>query len=181
MTGEVKIPRAIPHGLAATLDDLGYEAVPDALKAMTQPWRDGEFNLTNMNFAIFGPPGSGKSAVAAVLHKQLQTKCPWLTSLRAPWVAATWIGMNAQPGMIDEASGEGVIEQLIEARLLTIDGLGEEADKQRERLHFIIKGRMDAGRPTIITSRLALDGPGSLAVFHPHVRRALEKRFVYVS
>jgi DNA replication protein DnaC len=181
MSEDVKMPRRIPDGLLRTdaLDEqsFGYDMIEPAAKAMVTTG-NGTPNLTGFGFALFAPAGSGKSAVAAAVVNCVRGLAPWLTSFQSPWVPAAWIADYATPYMHDDATGEPVVRCLTHARLLIIDGLGEESEKTRNRVVAIIKDRIDAGRPLVITSRLQIDGANSLAAHYPHVRSALRRRFV---
>ncbi len=173
---EIRMPRAIPAGLTSGPDSFGSDVLDAALGAMVK----GNA-LTTTCFALFAPSGSGKSATAADLVRRVKASLPWLAGISAPWLTAAWIAQYAVGNVHDEITGEPVNRVLAACRLLAIDGLGEEDERGRSRVVNVTKDRLDAGRPMIITSRLRLDGPGSLAALYPHIRHALKARFVYVS
>jgi DNA replication protein DnaC len=176
---EVLIPRAVPAGLSASEADFGYDLLPHALKLMVGDSAiSGVKTLTGINFALFAPAGQGKSAVAARLCGMLREACPWMTTLHSVWIQATWVANFCTPNAFSDYDQKPVHNVLSECRLLTIDGLGEETDRGRDRVVNVVKTRLDAGRPTILTSRLPLDGAASLAALYPHVRRVLDKRFL---
>jgi len=181
MSEDVKMPRRIPDGLLRTdaLDEqsVGYDMVETAARSMVTAG-NGTPNLTGLGFALFAPSGSGKSAVAAAVVSCVRELAPWLTSFQSPWLSASWIADYATPYMHDDATGDPVVLCLTRARLLIIDGLGEENEKMRGRVASIIKDRIDAGRPMVITSRLQIDGSNSIAAYYPNVRSALKRKFV---
>ena len=177
MYGETTVPRTAPT-LPVTAAMLGAKEISKVVAALCDTTRDPA-RLTTKSFALFAPSGAGKTAVAASVLVQLRMRLPWITTLHAPWTTAQWLS-QLMPDAVCDHTGENVVLHLTRRRLLVIDGLGEEGDKRRERVQQITKTVLDHGRPMIITSRLPLDGPESLAKHYPHIRAALESRFVYL-
>lgn len=192
MTDEVDIPRKLPV-LSLSPSMFGFDLVqPAADKMVAGPYKalklhtgqrfDAEpANLSGIGFALFAPPGSGKTAVASEVVRELRARLGWLTTLHAPWMTAEWIALNNTPHAVCKLTSEPVTQHLINCRLLCIDGLGEENEKLRDRVVHLVKNRLDQGRPLVITSRLALDGPGSLGTLYPNLRAMLDARFVYAA
>ena len=182
MVDDVIIPRSIPGGLHASPDDFGYGMVEAAVARMTTVTHDNVANLTGVSFALFGPAGIGKSAVAASLVSKVRARCKWLTAMQCIWVQASWVGAFCSPMAWSDVDQQLVNSVLTSCRLLAVDGVGEESERGRDRVVSVIKTRIDAGRPTVVTSRLPLDGSASsLASLYPHVRRSLDRRFIYAT
>lgn len=104
---------------------------------------------------LYGPNGTGKSALSATLVKLWAGRphrCVWTSAYRI----LSRIKSTFRRGSL--ASEEDVISALAETPVLCIDDLGAESKSEFgiATIYEIVKERCEAGRPTIITSNLTL-------------------------
>jgi DNA replication protein DnaC len=136
--------------------------------------------IRNVNVAFIGASGTGKTSGAARLLRLIRDRAQWLSAMAAPWVQATWLADNIAPHHFDSLGmGRTLAAFYEQARIVVVDGLGEESVKGRHNVENLLRHRLDNAKPTIITTRLALEGQGSLRQLFPAVRAALDHSFAY--
>jgi len=174
---EVDPMRVVPYGLGTSFVTVSdkYEDVWTALStsAVVLPYR-------GLRVAFFGRSGTGKSEIAARLHRLLLRSHSVLAPINAPWVSATWLGEHLRMDYRDTITGETLRRVYGRSYYLTLDGLGEEDPKMRGALDALLKLRFDNGRGVCVTSRLPLDGTESLAAWYPCLRAQLSKFYYAV-
>lgn len=111
-----------------------------------------DFDRSLGSFYIWGPNGTGKSALAVALMKSWQKPCHWISAHRyLIRVKSTYRRRGGQ-------SEEDVMNELMRWPVLCIDDLGAEpkSDFNVASIYELVKERHEHGKHTIITSNLSI-------------------------
>ena len=132
------------------------------------------------NLVITGPPGVGKSWLAAVICQATAERYAWHNEFVSQ--VRMFIEDNQSTGRL---GGLGTLDRYVRAHLLVIDDIGSGraalTESQEERLYLVVNERWESERLTVVTSNLRprLDEPkkpdataGALRVRRPSYRRA---------